>query len=88
VVAEPVGGLQLESGPAAFLLIGGDPVPAGGAHRGQAQQRPGGVAQRFVAVLADVDADRFGMQVSAVAAAPGGGGDRAFLAGSAAGGPR
>ena len=80
MVAEPVGGLQLESGPAAFLLIGGDPVPAGGAYRGQAQQRPGGVAQRLVAVLADVDADRFGMQVPAVAAAPGGGGDRAFLA--------
>ena len=46
----------------------------------QPQQRPGGVAQRLVAMLADVDADRFGMQVAAVAAAPGGRGDRAFLA--------
>lgn len=36
--------------------------------------------QRRAAVLADINANRLGMQVAAVAAAPGGDSDRAFLA--------
>ena len=81
MLGEPVGGLQLEPGTAAFLLVGGDPVAAGGADRGEAEQVAGGLAERLAAVLAHVDADRLGVQVAARLAAPRRGGDRAVLAG-------
>ena len=81
VVSEPVGGLQLEPGAAALFFVGGDPVAARGAYGGETEQGAGGVAQRLGAVLADVDADRLGMKVTAGTAAPGRTGDCSFLTG-------
>ena len=81
VLGEPVGGLQLEPGAAALLLVGGDPVPSlrcgpwsAGAGRGWSRAS----GSRQFSHRSMPTASR--VQVSAGAAAARGGGDRAFLA--------
>ena len=68
---EAEGRLDLEAGPAAFLLVAGDPFPAPGVHRLEAKQAVRLTPEECPALLTGVDADRDRVVIAARLAASG-----------------